>query len=110
MPCTVTTTKLMQNIVCARMIVVMPFGTPTARNCAASPAPSTTSGVAIGRNSSRLIADRAPEAVAHERERDHRAERRRDERRDDADQDAVAERLADLAALDAADVQPVVEA
>jgi hypothetical protein len=33
----VTTTKLMQNIVCARMIVVMSFGTPTARNCAARP-------------------------------------------------------------------------
>ena len=56
---TVTTTKLMQNIVCARMIVVMSFGTPAARNCAARPAPSTTSGVAIGRNSSRLIAERA---------------------------------------------------
>ena len=54
-----TTTKLMQNMVCARMIVVMSFGTPTARNCAARPAPRTTSGVAIGRNSRRLIAERA---------------------------------------------------
>jgi hypothetical protein len=56
---TVTTTKLMQNIVWARMIVVMSFGTPTARNCAANPAPSTTSGVAIGRKSKRLVAERA---------------------------------------------------
>ena len=55
---TVTTTKLMQNIVWAMMIVPRPFCTPAPRNSAASPAPSTTSGVAIGRNRRRLIEER----------------------------------------------------
>jgi hypothetical protein len=56
---TVTTTKLRQNSAWAMMIVPSPFGTPAVRNWAASPAPSTISGVAIGRNSSRLTAERA---------------------------------------------------
>jgi len=41
------------------MIVPRPFGTPALRNCAARPAPSTTSGVAIGKKSRRLIVERA---------------------------------------------------
>src|SRR6218665_1653124 len=56
----VTTTKLMQNIVWAIMLVVMSLGTPAARNCEARPAPGTTYGVAIGRNNNRLAAPRAP--------------------------------------------------
>ena len=51
---TVTTTKLMQNMMWAMTIVVKPGLIRRFRNWASNAAPSTTSGVAIGRNSSRL--------------------------------------------------------
>ena len=53
-----------------------------------SEAPSTISGVVIGRKISRLVVAAAAEAVAHERERDQRPERGRDERREQRDLDA----------------------
>ena len=55
---TVTTTKLMQNITCASTIVAKPGLIRRLRNWASSAAPSTTSGVAIGRKSSRFMVDR----------------------------------------------------
>ena len=55
----------------------------------------TTSGVAIGRKISRFVVLRAAEAVAHQREGDHRPEDRGHERRDQPDLDARDERGAD---------------
>jgi hypothetical protein len=55
---TVTTTKLMQNMMWAMMIVPVPSGAPRLRNRASSEAPRTTSGVAIGRKISRFVAAR----------------------------------------------------
>jgi hypothetical protein len=52
---TVTTTKLMQNMMWAITMVQKPSGTPALRKSASSDAPSTTSGVAIGRKISRLV-------------------------------------------------------
>src|SRR5659263_18266 len=51
---TVTTTKLMQNITCAETTVQKPSWTRRDRNWASSAAPSTTSGVDIGRKISRF--------------------------------------------------------
>ncbi len=56
---TVTTTKLIVNMVCAATMVQKPSDAPMLRNCASSDAPSTTSGVAIGRKMRTLIAPRA---------------------------------------------------
>ncbi len=44
----------MQNMMWAMIVVQMPLSTPMLRNCEPRPEPSTTSGVAIGRNSSRV--------------------------------------------------------
>ena len=55
---TVTTTKLMQNMTCAMTMVVVPSARPMFRKSASSDAPSTTSGVAIGRKIVRLVAVR----------------------------------------------------
>src|SRR5690625_2990524 len=46
----VTTTSDMQNMMWDRIVVVIPSSTPTFRNWASREAPSTTSGVASGRN------------------------------------------------------------
>ena len=55
---TVTTTNEMQNITCAMKIVQKPVATPRLRNSASSDAPSTISGVDIGRKMSRFVAPR----------------------------------------------------
>ena len=55
---TVTTTKLMQNMMWAMTIVVKPGLIRRLRNWVSSAAPSTTSGVAMGRNSSRFVVAR----------------------------------------------------
>src|SRR6218665_3609228 len=102
---TVTTTKLMQNIVWAIMIVVMSLGTPAARNCEARPAPSTTSGVAIGRNNNRLTAPRAP----HQSNGNHRSERRCENGCNDPNDNAVAKRFTDRTILHLTYGEPLIE-
>jgi hypothetical protein len=52
---TVTTTKLTVNRMCAMTMVAKPVATPALTNRVSSEAPMTTSGVAIGRNTSRLV-------------------------------------------------------
>ena len=55
---TVTTTKLIMNMMCAITIVTKPVATWRLRNSASSEAPSTISGVAIGRKTSMFVAPR----------------------------------------------------
>ena len=55
---TVTTTKLMQNMMCAIRIVVVPSGNAMLTNSVSRDEPMTTSGVAIGMKISRLVAAR----------------------------------------------------
>ena len=55
---TVTTTKLMQNMMCAITTVQKPSGIRMFRNNANSDEPRTTSGVAMGRKINRLVVDR----------------------------------------------------
>ena len=76
---TVITTNDRLNITCAIRIVAKPScGVPQLRNSESSEAPSTTSGVASGMKMKKFDRRAAAELVAHERERDQRAEDGRD--------------------------------
>ena len=82
---TVTTTKLMLNMMWAMRIVMKLSGknggAPIATNSVSSEAPSTISGVAIGRKMNRFVLLRPREVVAGQGQRDERPEDGRHERR-----------------------------
>ena len=81
---TVTTTKLTMNITCAMKIVTNPSWKIAVvfRKSVRSDAPSTISGVAIGRKMSTFVAPRPTKRCRTIAMRDERAERGRDDRRD----------------------------
>ena len=87
---TVTTTKLMLNMMWAIRIVMNPLsgkngGAPIATNSVSSEAPRTISGVAIGRKMNRLVRAPPAELVARQGQRDERPEDGRDDRREQGD-------------------------
>ena len=75
----------MLNMMCAIRIVVKPVACRPIENSDSSEAPSTISGVAIGRKMNKFVAPRAAELVTHERERHQRPEHGRDDRRQHRD-------------------------
>ena len=84
---TVTTMKLTMNMTWAMKIVPKPSWKIAVvfRNSVSSDAPSTISGVDIGRKTRRFVAPAPAEVVADDRQRDERPEHRRDERGEQAD-------------------------
>ena len=105
---TVTTTKLTMNITCAMKIVMKPARAAVVlRKSVRSDAPSTISGVDIGRKTSRFVEPRPRKLVPDERERDQRPEHGRDDARERARSGARSPRSRE--ARDGVPVDPVVE-